>query len=656
MEATPILSIIFNNYKNLNQQEQNNNNNHNINRAKILNDLNVNNNDIFSQKVLDKLEEIKNNTIERFESSINKFKLCYEKYKTKLYNYMTQKESNLSRMNLENQNNDALLRNVERKVFNNFNDTNEIYENIIINIENNFIFLNEYLEKAELISVSNAKEYFLNNNYLDIKNCSILNQFDFKEIDTSAISKISYYNHYLQFLNENKKGGPIKKYTIKEEEINKGLQFIKDNFSFLQNLYIRGINPKTFNSIINNILKYHNKINGHILKKIKIVDFDLSEKIDEDTLNKIRLNNLKKIKISTGKYLNPIIYSELSLKRTQCLTSLSLEKIHMTNYGLNKLLNNFKENQSFFDTLEYLSLAGNYISAVKKDIFDYEEMQDKIFKKLKVLNLYKNNIYKFEISLERMPELKQLDLSNNSILTGAMMDKLMNFKNKLVLFNDNIFITNNYNNNTKYIEYLNRQLPNLDFGVKVLHLGFTYYKDIQDLLNNLRLSSIIKISLIKLDLSFCGLKTDVLINFLKNNYGLFSLKNLNLKYNNLQSDLFRKIDCDTINLENLKSINLSDNTIECKAFEENEYLVKFIVKCKNLKTMKMMNTRYFENWSISISSDNDIDLKFFNLYKSLVKSLEENKRRFIFVIDDNEGNSSMYIQPELVDLFSFRII
>ena len=175
-------------------------------------------------------------------------------------------------------------------------------------------------------------------------------------------------------------------------------------------------------------------------------------------------------------------------------------------------------------------------------------------------------------------------------------------------------------------------------------------------MNNLRLSPSIKLSLIKLDLSFCGLTTDVLINFFKNNYGLFSLTNLNLKYNNLLNDIFKKIDCDEINLESLKSINLSDNTIQCTTFEENEYLVKFIIKCKNLKFMKMMNSKYFENWCIFISSDYDSDLKLYNLYNSLVKSLEEDNRRFNFVIDENEGNSSMYIQKELADLFSFRSI
>ena len=143
-------------------------------------------------------------------------------------------------------------------------------------------------------------------------------------------------------------------------------------------------------------------------------------------------------------------------------------------------------------------------------------MRNKNFNKLIQFNLYKNNIYKFEIPLAKMPALKLLDLSSNNILTGAIMENMIKVKDKIVLFNDNIFITNNYNNANIYIDYLNKQLPKLDFSLKVLHLGFTYTKEKLDVLEQLKLSSVIKISLIKLDLSFCGLKTDILINFLRN--------------------------------------------------------------------------------------------------------------------------------------------
>ena len=120
------------------------------------------------------------------------------------------------------------------------------------------------------------------------------------------------------------------------------------------------------------------------------------------------------------------------------------------------------------------------------------------------------------------------------------MQNLIKLKDKLILFNNNIFITNNKENNIKYINYLTKQLANLDFKLKILHLRFTYDKENQNYLEQLKFSPSIKV-LLKLDLSFCGLTIDILVNFLKNNFGLFSLKNLKLKYNNIDRSLFGKL-------------------------------------------------------------------------------------------------------------------
>ena len=253
-----------------------------------------------------------------------------------------------------------------------------------------------------------------------------------------------------------------------------------------------------------------------------------------------------------------------------------------------------------------------------------------------------------------MPALKILDLSSNSILTGAIMENMITVKNKLVLFNDNIFITNNYNNSKIYTDYLNKQLPKLDFGLKVLHLGFTYNKEKQDLMKELKLSPSIKLTLVKLDLSFCGLKTDVLISFLKNNFGLFSLKKLNLKYNNIESDVFTKLNCDDILLENINIIDLSENNIRCTNFEDNENLVKLIKKYNNLEMIKLLNSYYFESWTKNISDKNDPQSKFKNLFNNLKSFLRENDRRFMFVI--NEENCSNFNANDFQDLFSFRYI
>ena len=247
-----------------------------------------------------------------------------------------------------------------------------------------------------------------------------------------------------------------------------------------------------------------------------------------------------------------------------------------------------------------------------------------------------------------MPNLKLLDLSTNSILTGSLMESTIKYKNRLILFNDNIFITNNYSNNKKYIEYLNKQFPDFDFGLKVLHLGFTYDKEKQELLTNLKLSPSMKISLIKLDLSFCGITTNVLIKFLKKNFGLFCLKNLKLKYNNIKSDIFEYILSDDILIGSLNIIDLSENQIQCKEYKENEYLVKFFEKYHNLKQIKLMNSEFIGNWNTNIQKD-----AFKQLYKEFIEYLKKENRNVIFVIDSDNWSR---VEAEFEPLFSFRDI
>ena len=653
-----ILSVLFNNYQNLNQEEKKNIHRISISnfrdkKTALLDDININENDDFSKKITEKLEGIKNNTLEKLENLMTTFKLSYEEYIKKISRYIIQKEVNLSKINIENINDETILKYVVNNIFKNLNDINEVYDNIINNIEDNYKFLSEFLQKNELINLKNIKENFLKTYHKDIIKCSILSKFNFKEIDLSQITKISYYNNYLNYLKDEKYEGLVRTFTLKQGEMKKGMFFIKENFSFLQTLNIQGIEANEFKTIIKNMADNSAKYdNINVLKKLIIKDFDLGE--INDKLNQVKLKKIKKIKIFSGQCLNPIYLSEFLLKETKCLISLSLEKINMTDYGLKKLMQIFQKNPVFLDTLEYLSLAGNCISKVKNDLFEPEEMRNKNFNKLIQFNLYKNNIYKFEIPLAKMPALKLLDLSSNNILTGAIMENMIKVKDKIVLFNDNIFITNNYNNANIYIDYLNKQLPKLDFSLKVLHLGFTYTKEKLDVLEQLKLSSVIKISLIKLDLSFCGLKTDILINFLKNNYGLFSLKKLNLKYNNIDSEIFTKLNCDEILLENINTIDLSENNIACLKFQSNENLVKLIKKYHNLEMIKLLNSKYFESWIENISRKNDTDSKFNNLFQDLKSFLRKNNRRFLFVI--NEENSSAFNENDFQDLFSFRFI
>ena len=663
------LSHLFNEYKNMNQiqnddiiQEDdniNNNSKHNniIQRSQtvvfnnnllfnnFIKDLDIKNDDNFCEIIITKLKKIKEESVSKFTKYIHKFNICYEDYIIKIKNFFSKKEYNISKLNETNEKTNNLLKYAIKNIFNKINDLDIVYENIINNIEKNFELLNKFLEQTELINQKYPIEYFLSKNYKNIIECSIINHFDFNEIDIFKIRKNNYYNYYLNYLKE-EKNNSIVSYTLSKNEIKKGLQFIQENYNNLKKLEIQGIDSKDLKDILDNIVINQKKNNSNILKKINVKDFDLTTRVDN--LGIIKFNRVEKVKFKSGKYLNDVFLSNLFLNKTKNLISLTLEKINMSNIGLNKLMEILP---NFFNTLEYISLAHNCISAVKKDIFTLKDNKNKNFEKLKLFNLYKNKIYKFEISLKKFPNLKVLDLSSNSILTDSIMNNMIKEKNKVVLFNDNLFISNNSDNNDKYIQYLNERLPNIDTRLKVLHLSFTYDEEKQLKIKELKLSPSIKVSLIKLDLSFCGLQTDIVISFLKNNFGLFSLKNLNLKYNIIKSDIFQKILCDDIILENLNSFDLSQNIITCEKYNENESLVNFIKKHQNLEKLKLIESYFFKSWNMNITPEQDIEEKFKNLYKDLVKDLKINKRRFMFIIDEESWN---YVEQEFNSLFSFQ--
>ena len=311
------------------------------------------------------------------------------------------------------------------------------------------------------------------------------------------------------------------------------------------------------------------------------------------------------------------------------------------------------KNPNVTNTLEHLSLEGNRITIVKYDKEDNKN-QNQFFQNLKVLNLAKNAIYKFEFFLEVLPKLKFLDLSSNDLPTGSFMEKAIkpDFKDKLVLLNDNMFITNSNNNNKIYIDYLNKRLPNFDFEIKNLNLNFTFDIESQFHLESLKLSTNVVISLINLDLSFCGLCTDVLVNFFKNNPKFLSLRHLSLRYNNIKGDIFEKIiSNEEICLDNINYIELSENEIICNTTEKIESLSNFIEKHQNLESIQLINTGFFFELINNIKAKNSKYDKFKECFLNLKKILQENKRDFKFIT--NEGNIT-YVKEELQNFFSFR--
>ena len=312
------------------------------------------------------------------------------------------------------------------------------------------------------------------------------------------------------------------------------------------------------------------------------------------------------------------------------------------------------QEQKFYEKMRScIKLWENSYTDVYNELKRMYLQSDKYFSNIckpiaKALKLYDI----FGVDLEKFPQMKLLDLTSNSFNNDCILTNILKKKDNLVLFNDNIFISNCEENNNIYINYLQNRLKNLNFELKTLHLCFAYDEKAQTKLQKLKLSPSIKISLIKLDLSFCGLKTDSIIKFLKNNYGLFSLKVLNLKYNNIESNIFEEFVCDDeINLEKLTSLNLSENQINCQKYEENEYLIKFIEKFEKLEVIKLYFCAFFNLWNMNISPEVNHDGKLRKLYEGFKDYLNKKNRKFVFQIDKNKN---CYIEKRFDGLFEFK--
>jgi len=604
----------------------------------------------FSEMIKIKLDEIKNSSISQFQNYIDNVNKKYDEFKNKIVDFIESKKRKLSDFEDPLNNKAFILKYAKQNIFIKINNIFEIYDNIINSIEKNFELLNLFYENSILMNSKKQIEDFLINNSNLIENCSVVSKFNFTKLDTSNIKEIKYYKYYINYLSQKKieDEEEVMQYILKKDDMKNGLGFIKENFSLLGKLTLKGIITEDFDNVLINISENMKKNQKTNITKLNVLNF--SSIVPKNEIN-IQLNMLRKLKMQYGAYINISKISKIFIENNNNLTSLSLEDINLTDLGFKSLISSLIKNQSITKTLEYLSLEGNKISMVKYDN-EHVSLQYKYFQKLKWLILSRNNIYKFDFALNVLPNLKFLDLTSNDIPTSSFMEIAIKEKGKLVLLNDNMFITNSPNNNDIYIEYLNERIPKFDTQIKNLNLNFTFDIGRQNNLEQLKLTNNVALSLIKLDLSFCGITTGVLVNFFKKNPKFICLKQLILKYNNIKADFFEKIiDIAEICLDSINFLDLSENEIICGTVQKMESLYKFIEKNKYLETFRLINSNFFSDLITKMKDFHQDSDKFKKVLDNLLKNMTETKRSFKFII--NEGNKSSIVEKYQC-LFEFQ--
>ena len=390
-------------------------------------DFDIKEEEEFSKYIMKKLDLMKKKSIEYFENNIKKIEEIFEKFKIRISSFINNKERKISDVKNLLNNRQSILKYASENIFKKLNNIIKICDNIINNIEKNFELLNIFFDQKHILDSRKQIENFLINNSKLIENCSVINKFNFTEIDTTNLNKIDYYNHYLKYLSQKKieDEESVKNFVIKaKEDYNSSLLFLVENYVSLEKLKIEGIGTSEFQSILQNMKasttkkKKEDNLNNLSIKNFGSIEYKNNMK---------KLNKLKKLKIQNGIYINTSIISNLFIENNKNLISLSLDNINMTDIGFKSILLSLIKNKNITETLEYLSFEGNRITTVRYDK-DNNQIQDQFFNNLKTLNLSKNMIYKFEFWLSALINLRFLDLTGNNIPTSTFMNQVIENK------------------------------------------------------------------------------------------------------------------------------------------------------------------------------------------------------------------------------------
>ena len=300
----------------------------------------------------------------------------------------------------------------------------------------------------------------------------------------------------------------------------------------------------------------------------------------------------------------------------------NLQQIKFRNCNLNDdLLKDFFKliikNPQIKENLEVLDFSENLFTLI--DLREYIDEKGNL-NELKYFDLSGNNIYNFVLdNFTILQNLQVLDLTDNNITSSNLFEGILEtikIQKFLALFGKNLFVSNNNKNRENYKQYLFENLQQCEFQLSNLVFSLLFNQNNCHSLQNLILSPSIKLSLKKLNLSYCGLKSNVLINFLQGNYGLLSLKKINLSYNFLTNEIFNlykpkkkeenELKEEKIIFEKLLKIDLSFNKeIKCENINELEQFYSFISETPFLRKVKLQGTKFEYNYFERILKDEE---------------------------------------------------
>ena len=590
------------------------------------------------------LNEIKDNTIAFLLQAAKELEHRYAEYTNNICDYIAENEIKINKVfQQNNETGENMLENSENNITQQIENLLEIHENIFNALEDHASLLEIFLEKIDLIQQKNPLEYFINTYSSNILNSWFLNKVNFQKLNVSSFeSNKDLSELYTKYLIR-QKSNTFKNFSITQDKygnLSSGSDFIRQNLKNLEKLKFYNVKGEEINKIFEKNQK-DGKEQDMIASKLKSLSvFDSN--FSSTALNKLYTPSLKKLKIK--RIILPLSlagFFDSILFKSSFLQNLYLQKCLIDDESLSQIFTYLSEKPKLLESLQNISFAGNEITTV-----NMKQLIDKkcTFQSLEVLDFSKNSIYEFGMENFRvLQNIKILDLSDNNIISYSLFENVKNMKKlQCILFLcNNMFLSNNKNYTNSYKKYIYNKLENYNSKIKKINLTFLFDKISKNNILSLKLSPMIKISLIKLNLSYCGLDNELVCKFLNNNFGLLNLKILILSKNFIDLKFFELIKKIEIPLEKLECLDLSLNDIHSLTYEEYQNVELFVNKHIHLKRIKLQETIFTQD--LLVLSQHEPE-KFGEINRNLIS------KDFKFVV---EKDNALLIEP-LKDLFYIK--
>ena len=572
----------------------------------------------FNELINIQLNEVKQNTLSYLDKAKSELDKKYTIYIQKINEYINENEKKISKFFTNFETNENFMNYADDKIFKQIDNLLEIHENIFSALEDHINLLFTFLEEYNLIQQKNPLENFLNRNSSEILNCWFLSKINFDKLSISNIITNKNLSDLVTGYISKKRENNFAKITIQKDTEGKlsfETEFLRDNINNLKKLKFLGLPDDTVKIILTQLNKRKKKFlekegeNGFVelddeapvgigkkLKSLSIIESNIKTN-NQAPLPKINLPVLRKVKIKKSKLPLDYFFDSI-VGQTSFLRIINMQNCKLSDKDFNIFFSYLNKKTYLQDSLQYLGFSENQFTYINLKQF---VLKGGNLKNLQYFDLNKNNIYEFVTdNFKALPVLKVLDLTDNNISNFSFFESIYSKHKKklmscIVLMCNNLFISNNKENNKNYRKYLYECLPNFKYKIKKVNLSLLFNKDNNEELNILRISPYVKISMIKLNLSYCGLKTETVWKLFQNNYGLLNLVSLNLSYNFITNNYFVLCGGQDILLEKLRTIDLSMNDINCNDIDIIEQIEKFINNYQKLKKIKIQENSFMND-------------------------------------------------------------